>query len=275
MIIIGEKINASRKSIAKAILSQDADVIQNQIKKQDCAGADYIDLNAGTGVGDADKEFDDMRWLIDLALESTDKPLGIDSADPRIIRQAAEYLEGKRTWLLNSVKNDKDVLDTLMPVAAEHGCAVIALSMSGKAIPEDVPTRIDNCQAIFESAKEAGVQEQNLFFDPLVMPISSNTIFGRLAMDTLQGLKETFPQSKTTMGISNCSFGLPHRFQINGAFLLAAIVCGLDSAICDPTNSETKHAIILGELVIGRDRHCRQYTRAARKGEFKKKAALK
>lgn len=275
MIIIGEKINASRKSIAKAILSRDAKAIQTQIQKQDQAGADYIDLNAGTGAGDANKELDDMRWLIDLTLDSTDKPLSIDSADPTIIQRAADYLKGKRSWLLNSVKNDKHILDELLPVAAEHQSPTIALSMSGESIPEEIGPRIDNCWAIFEAAHKAGIKEENLFFDPLVMPISSNYMYGKLALDTLWKLKQTFPQSKTTMGISNCSFGLPHRFRINSTFLLAAITYGLDSAICDPTNIDTRHAILLGELVIGRDRHCRRYTRAARTGEFEKNLTLK
>jgi len=271
MIIIGEKINATRKSIAKAIHSQDEDAIIKQIKKQDEAGAHYIDLNAGTGEGGQEKEIENMLWLIELALDNTEKSLSIDSADPVIIEKAAEYLEGKREWMLNSVKNDQSLLEELMPVAAEYDSPVICLSMSGESIPQTVEERVENCQMIFDAGKKAGIKPENLFFDPLVIPISSNHTYGKLTIDTLHAIKKEFPESRTTMGVSNVSFGLPHRAQINNALLMISISHGLDSAICDPTKKSARRAILLGQLIAGRDRYCRRYTRAARQGLFKKK----
>ncbi|MFO7890037.1 MAG: dihydropteroate synthase [bacterium] len=271
MIIIGEKINATRKSIAKAILSKDRDAIVKQITKQDEAGAHFIDLNAGTGAGDQKREINDMLWLIDIALQTTEKPLSIDSADTAIIKKSAEYLEGKREWMLNSLKNDAALLKELIPVAAEYNSPIIALSMSGESIPQTVEERVENCRRIFTAGEKAGVKPENLFFDPLVIPISSNHTYGKLTIDTLHAIKNEFPESRTTMGVSNISFGLPHRAQINNALLLAAISHGLDSAICDPTKKSTRRAILLGQLIDGRDRYCRSYTRATRKGLFKKK----
>ena len=98
MIIIGERINASRKPIREAIRSRDSDRIRQEIQAQDQAGAAYIDLNAGTGEGDVEKELDDMKWLIEVALTSTEKNLAIDSADPLILKGAAEFIAGRRTW---------------------------------------------------------------------------------------------------------------------------------------------------------------------------------
>lgn len=271
MIIIGEKINATRKSIAKAILSRDEESIITQIRKQDEAGAHYIDLNAGTGAGDQQREIKDMLWLVEVALNNTEKPLSIDSADPVIISKTAEYLQNKREWMLNSLKNDEHLLEELMPVAARFESPIIALAMSGESIPQSVEERVENCRMILKAGEKAGVKPDKLFFDPLVIPISSNHAYGKLTLDTLKSIKKEFPESKTTMGVSNISFGLPHRAQINNALLSIAISHGLDSAICDPTKKSTRRAILLAQLISGRDRYCRNYTRAARQGLFKKK----
>jgi 5-methyltetrahydrofolate--homocysteine methyltransferase len=70
------------------------------------------------------------------------------------------------------------------------------------------------------------------------------------------------------MGTSNVSFGLVKRAKINGAFLIAAIANGLNSAICDPTRPDIAQAVLLGRLITGQDKHCRKFTRAVRKGLF-------
>ena len=103
MIIIGEKINASRKDIGKAITEKNDAVIIQHVKEQDAAGAFYIDLNAGTGSGE-EQEQKDMFWLIDLALDTTEKALGIDSSNPGIIQRAADHIGDRRDWIINSVK---------------------------------------------------------------------------------------------------------------------------------------------------------------------------
>ena len=122
MIIIGEVVNATRKRISRAIQSRDSATIKRQIRDQDGAGAHYIDLNAGTG-GNTDREIEDMRWLIDIALETTEKHLSLDSANPLVIRKSAEYLSDRRPWLINSVKNERHILDELLPLDAIYTMA--------------------------------------------------------------------------------------------------------------------------------------------------------
>lgn len=268
MIIIGEKINASRKAIAKAILSHDRAAIQEQIEKQDEAGAHFIDLNAGTGTGDEKKEIEDMCWLIDIALESSQKKLSIDSANPVIIRKAAEHINNRRPWLVNSVKNDDHILGEVLPIAADWQASLIALGMDAGGVPDNKEGRTAACRDIFRKAEKAGISKEQIFFDPLVLPLSANINHGKIALDTLRSLKEEFPGIKTTMGVSNISYGLPKRPRINAVFMLAAICHGLDAAICDPTNARIQKAIILGKLIAGSDKHCRGYARAVRQGEF-------
>ena len=255
--------------IAEAIISHDSVTIKDEIRKQDQSGAHYIDLNAGTGGGDTNKEIEDMYWLIDQALESTNKKLSIDSANPLIIQKAFEYTDGRCPLLINSIKYEPHILGELLPLAAENDALVIALAMgTDKGIPETVDERIEVCESICNEAEKAGLSNDKLFFDPLVMPISSLYYSTKITLDTLQKIKKEFPEAKTTVGVSNVSYGLKKRLYVNEAFLIAAISHGLDSAICDPTSEGIRRAIVLGRLIAGQDKYCRKYTRAVRQGEF-------
>jgi 5-methyltetrahydrofolate--homocysteine methyltransferase len=89
MLIIGERINASRKAIAEAIASRDRAFIQNEAKIQAAAGADYIDINAGTFVGEEAKH---LQWLMETVQEVVDIPLCIDSPDPAVIKAVLPWL---------------------------------------------------------------------------------------------------------------------------------------------------------------------------------------
>ncbi|MDP6777484.1 MAG: dihydropteroate synthase [Candidatus Latescibacteria bacterium] len=270
MIVIGENVNATRKWISKAIRARDDAAIQAQIRAQDEAGADFIDLNAGTGAdaGEAGQETEDLCWLIDVALGASEKALSIDSADPDVIRSAADHLGDRRPWMMNSVKSEETILEALLPLAASNDVPVVALAMDAGGIPQTVEQRLAACRDILSAAERCDVRADQLYFDPLVMPLSANYAHGQVALDTLRELKTDFPDAKATVGASNVSFGLPNRKRINAAFLIAAVACGLDSAICDPTDRETRDAVLLGELVVGKDRHCRRFTRAVRRGEF-------
>ncbi len=268
MIIIGEKINATRKSIRKAIDEKDKNTIVEQIRAQTEGGARYIDLNAGNDEGNIEREKEDLHWLIDIALEATDKALALDAASPAIVKDAAEYLNGRRPWMFNSLKNDTEMLKEYLPFAARHNVPVVALALSGESIPDTVAERLENCKAIAEQARKAGLPVSNLYFDPLVMPISSNYKYGKLMLDTLKAIKSGIPEAKTTIGLSNFSFGLPERAVLNRAFIIAAIVSGLDSAFCNPNSKNISRGIILGRLIDGQDRHCRKFSRAVRSGKF-------
>lgn len=268
MILIGERINATRKSIREAIVQRDEERIRADIARQDAAGAHYIDLNAGTGKGDPDQETRDLCWLVDLALEQTEKPLALDSAAPSVIRAAAEHLAGRRPWMLNSVKCDDDILESGLSLAAQHKVPLIALVMDKDGIPPTPQRRIEVAAEIHKAAQAKGVGEEQLFFDPLAMPIAADISQTMITLQTLRLIKQRFPKAKTTVGLSNVSHGLTKRSEVNGAFLIAALSNGLDSAICDPSIRSVKRAVVLGELVTGSDRHCRRFARAVRSGLF-------
>jgi 5-methyltetrahydrofolate--homocysteine methyltransferase len=268
VIIVGERVNATRASIAQAVKERDEELIRREIQAQDRAGAHFIDLNAGTGSGDRDEETDNLKWLADIALDATEKKLSLDASDPAVLRRTAEYVGKRRPLLLNSVNGKDESLDALLPFAARNGCPVIALAMDSSGIPDDVQQRLDICESILATATGAGVAEEDLFFDPLALPLSADVRQGRVTLETLRRIKADHPAVKTILGVTNVSHGLPRRKLVNQAFLIAATAGGLDAAICDPTQKEIRSAITLGELVAGRDRLCRRFARQVRKGEL-------
>jgi 5-methyltetrahydrofolate corrinoid/iron sulfur protein methyltransferase len=269
MIIIGERINATRRPIREAIQSHDEEWIATEVRTQDEAGSHYIDLNAGTGSGDPEQEVADLSWLIEIALRTTEKHLSLDSSDPSVLERAMAYLDGRRPALVNSVNGEAERLEPLLALAARRECPIIALAMDDTGIPSEAAGRVAVCESIMTAARRAGVPQDRLLFDPLVLPMSSDISQAQVTFATLRELKRRFPQAKTTLGLSNVSYGLPDRARVNHAFLLAALVSGLDSAICDPTRDGILEAITLGELLAGKDKHCRRYARRIRKGEIR------
>jgi 5-methyltetrahydrofolate corrinoid/iron sulfur protein methyltransferase len=97
-----------------------------------------------------------------------------------------------------------------------------------------------------------------------VLPVSTDIRQGCVTLDTLAAVKKEFPAAKTVMGLSNVSYGLPERARLNIAFLHMAVFAGLDAAIMDPLDRDLTAAVRAAEALVGKDRHCRRYTRAFR-----------
>lgn len=123
-------------------------------------------------------------------------------------------------------------------------------------------------EKVMEATREAGVRDDHVYIDPLAMTIGTKADSAAIAMDTMRAVRQHYPDTHMTIGLSNISFGLPARSLINQTFLTLAMQAGLDSAILDPLDNDLQAAILATELVLGRDRHCLNYVRASRTGLF-------
>ena len=263
MKIIGEKINGTRKRVARAIAERDAAFIKELAQKQADAGSHWLDVNAGTH---PDQEPNDLIWLIENIQSVTDVPLCLDSANPAALQVAVTAVT--QTPMINSISGEPDRLEKILPIVAEHGCEVIALAMDDKKIPETYEKRMEVIDKVIAATRAANVPDNKIYVDPLAMTIATANQSAVIACDTIRGIHEKYPDVHFTMGLSNISFGLPARKQINRAFLTLAMQAGLDSAILDPLDKELVAAILTTELLLGRDKHCLNYVRASRKGLF-------
>lgn len=263
MLIIGEKINASNKRVSGAIINKDAAFIRELARQQADAGADYLDLNAGTGQGTA-QEIADLKWAIGAVQDVTDVPLCLDSSDPQALVEAMSHFHGTKA-MINSVNADPEKLEPLGRLAAEHQASLVALVMR-ECIPYTVEERLAASELIMTHLTRLGVKEEQIFFDPLVLPISVDTHQGLVTIKTIEQIKSRHPSAKTVMGLSNISFGLPNRGIINQAFLLMAASAGLDAAIMNPLDAKMMSLVRVADMLTGKDASCREYIRAYRKG---------
>jgi len=261
--IIGEKINGTRAHVARAIERREAGVILDLAVRQAEAGAAWLDVNAGTR---SSSEPDDLVWLIKTIQPVVDIPLCLDSANPQAVAAGIQVVE--RPPMVNSISGEPQRLQGLLPLVAEHKCTVIALAMDGTRIPETCDGRLEVARRLMAQTRAGGVPDENVYLDPLAMTLATQTDGAQITLDTIRGMRREFPDAHLTMGLSNISFGLPARSYINRAFLTLSLAAGLDSAILDPLDREMMAALVAAELVLGRDHHCLNYTRAYRAGLF-------
>ena len=265
MIIIGERINATRKPVAKALRKKDAAHFRKEAETQLAAGAAYLDLNAGLGTG---REKEDLAWLIETAQSVGELPLCLDSADPAVL-EACLPLVRNPDIMINSINGEAKRIGQLTPVIRRHPAAkVVALTMDDAGIPSDVEKRLGITEKLLGILSSCGVAEENVFVDGLVQPVSVDVRNAAVFLDFVAELKRRHPKVRTTCGLSNISFGLPKRSLVNRHFLALALQAGLDSAIMDPTEEGMTEAACVTQMLLGRDEFCLSYIRAAREGKL-------
>lgn len=263
MLIIAERINASRKSIGQAISDQDTAFIQNEAKVQTEAGADYIDVNAGTFVGE---EAERLKWIIEAVQEVTELPLCIDSPDPQVIKAVLPLVE--KTPMINSITLEPARLEGTLTLVAEHKTKVIGLCQSEDAMADTAEAKVEMAGKLVEKVTEAGVPIDDLYIDPLVYPLATNTQSALASLDAIAGIMKGFPGVHTTCGLTNVSHGLPNRKLVNRTFLISAIARGLDCAILDPTDKPLYGSLKAAQMVMGKDDFCMDYIKAFRDGRL-------
>jgi cobalamin-dependent methionine synthase I len=257
--IIGERINATRKFIRKAVKERDVKFVQNEARKQTEAGATYIDCNAGANPA---TEADDLKWLVETVQGATDLPLCLDSANPDALRSALRLVQ--KTPIINSITTEPGRAEAIMPLVVERNTFVVALCMTESGIPIGADERVKAAEAMVKIANKAGVSVTRMLFDPAVTPVSTNPQEAMAIMQAVWRIMHDFPGANTTCGLSNISFGLPNRNVLNRNYLSMLMGAGLNSAIIDPTEPGMMATVIACNAIRARDEYCMHYIQAAR-----------
>ncbi len=263
MIIIGELINASRKAISAAIEINDEKTITQIAADQVEHGADYIDVNAGIFV---DKEPEYLTWLVKTVQTAVEAPCAIDSPSPKAIEAALKIHKG--VAMINSISLEKERYENLMPIIAGTDLKIVALCMSDDGMPETVDDRLKVADKLINGLVQNNIPMDNIFVDPLVQPLSVNKMYGVEFINSVEAITQKFKGVHTACGLSNISYGLPARKQINQAFMIQAIVKGLDGAIVNPLDKGMMASIVTAEALAGKDDYCMNYLKSYRAGHF-------
>lgn len=263
MIIIGEKINGSIPSVAKAIAEKDAEFIKNLAIIQSRAGATYIDVCASV---DDDIELETMKWLIDQVQEVTDTPIAVDSPNAKICAESIAFCN--KPGLVNSVSLEGSKIDDVFPVIADTKWQCIALLCDDCGIHPTAEARLKVFEKIIEKASKFNISPSRLHIDPLVEMVCASEDGIKMLVDLIREIKTRYPDIHVTGAVSNVSFNLPVRRVVNQAFTVLAMNAGMDSAILDPTNRDLMGMIYATDGLLGNDEYFIEYIGAYREDIF-------
>ena len=113
-----------------------------------------------------------------------------------------------------------------------------------------------------------GIPLENIYIDPLVHPISTDHTYGKVVLQAIEKIMNEFPGVHTVIGLSNVSYGLPFRFQLNQIYLVLAVGRGLDAVILDPTDKRLMANLITARTLLGQDEYCMNYIQAHNEGKL-------
>jgi len=262
--VIGERINTSRKAVQAAVADRNADYIRDDVKKQQKAGTGFIDVNAGARIG---HEKEDMKWLLETIGSVAIVPLCLDSPDPAILEMAYDIVE--KTPMINSISLEKDRFDIMMPFLKGKDCKIVALCMDDTGMPASSDDIIARAQKLVTELEFIGMKHDDIYIDPLVQPISTDSTKGTMVLSAVRQIKKLFPKVHITGGLSNISYGLPERKSINRTFVTLMMAAGMDSAIIDPLDSKIMATIKTADMLLGNDNFCMEYLKGVRSGMIK------
>ena len=260
-VVIGERINPTgRKKLAEQMKSGDFSTVIADTQAQVAAGAHMLDINAGIPLAD---EPAILAETVQLVQSLTDVPLSIDSSIVAALEAGLSVYRGKA--LVNSVTGEDERLESVLPLVAKHGAAVVAITNDETGISGDPDVRFSVAEKIVHAATDHGIAAHDIVVDPLVMPIGAMGTAGRQVFSLVRRLHDDLGVN-TTCGASNISFGLPNRGGINGAFLTMAIANGMTSAITSPLHEEVRQAVMAADVLMGNDPDCRAWIARYREG---------
>lgn len=240
--LIGERVNSqgSRK-IKRLLLEDDYDSILDIARQQVEAGAHILDVCVA--LTERADEADQMRKVVKKLSMGVDVPLMIDSTEADVIEAALKIYPGRA--LINSInlENGRERIDAVVPLAVEHGAAVVALTIDQQGMAKTAERKVEVARAIYEIVvDEYGLAPSDLIFDALTFTLATGDAeMANSGVDTLEGIrriKEELPGVLTSLGVSNVSFGLgpAARAVLNSVFLFHAVEHGLDMAIVNPAH---------------------------------------
>ncbi len=253
--VIGERINPTgKRRLKEALLAGDLDMAVAEGAAQVEAGADILDVNVGVpGIDEAAV----LEALSQRLQATVAVPLQLDSSDSAALEAACRTYAGRP--LLNSVNGKAESLAAVLPIAARYGATVLGLTLDEEGIPPTAEGRLAIARRIVEAAQAAGIPREDVAIDCLVMAAATNQ---REIPEILRavGLCKRQLGVRTVLGVSNVSFGLPHRAVLNAAFLTAALASGLDMPILNPLETRYRDALNGFRVINGQDEKCLAYT---------------
>ena len=267
--VVGERINPTgKKKLQEELKEGKLELVARMAEQQTEAGAHILDINMGMN-GIDEKEM--MRQAIFCVMGQTNLPLCIDSSHVDIIEMALRLYPGRA--LINSISLEEHKLRPLLKIAKKYGAMCICLPLSDEGLPKSVEERKELIRRFLTVAKEEGLPEESIVVDALIATVGAQPDAALNALSTIEYCKNEL-KLPTICGLSNISFGLPERINVNTAFLTMAIEKGLTMAIANPGQAMLMNAALASDLLLAKegadDRYVENVVAIATTGEAAK-----
>lgn len=245
-MIIGERINPTGKKKLQAELRENSfDMVQEFAEQQEMNGASVLDVNMGMSGAD---EKTLMLKAISVVTQTTRLPLCIDTSYPEIMEAALRNYPGRA--LMNSISAESDRCDRMLEVAKKYGAMFILLPLGDSGLPKDLEEKKTNIKKVLDKALAMGLKKEDIIVDGLVGTVGAVKTAGTDTLETIRYCHEL--GLATVCGLSNISFGLPERINVNTAFLTMAIQSGLTMAICNPNQEQIINAALSADILMNK-----------------------
>ncbi|MCX7654100.1 MAG: homocysteine S-methyltransferase family protein [Fervidobacterium sp.] len=230
-LIIGERINASaKKKLHSQIKEYNFESVIKLAKDQEREGAQVLDVNLGLENVLTDEHFKKIVLELDRIVSL---PLSLDIQFNNFLEAALFEYPGRA--IINSSKAISNELDEKIKLLKRYGGILIILAMD-KKIPDNAFERYTVAKKAVEYVESRGIERSRIFVDPIVLPIGANQDYN-VTLETIKLLSNDDIQ--TSIGLSNFSFGMPNREQLNASFLALAMHFGLSAAILNTAEITT------------------------------------
>jgi 5-methyltetrahydrofolate--homocysteine methyltransferase len=263
VLIVGELINSSRNRVREAVDAKDSDAICGIAVAQEKAGASCLDINCGTLM---EKEKETMEWIIKTIQPVVTIPFCLDSPDPQVLRAGLEICGANA--MINSTTFETPRFNAIVPLAVEFGAKLIALCIDDRGMPDTADKRVQIAGDMIGRLVKKGVPIDDIYVDPLVKPVSAAQQNGSDVLTAVCRIMREFEGVHTICGLTNISYSLPARININKTFMIQTMAMGMDAYIIDITNKEMQRVLYTSELLLGHDKYCRKYINAYRTGLY-------
>jgi 5-methyltetrahydrofolate--homocysteine methyltransferase len=257
--LVGERVNSQGSRKAKEmLLANDYDGLVTVAEDQVTGGAHVLDVCVA--LTERQDEDDQMGEVVKRISLTQPAPVQIDSTEPEVIERALEQIPGRA--IVNSINLEagRDKADRVVPLAVSHGAALIALTIDEVGMAKTADRKVEIAQRIKELAcDEHGLEPEALIFDALTFTLTTgDDEWKPSAIETIEGIrriKAELPGVKTSLGVSNVSFGVSPRARavLNSVFLHHCVEAGLDLAMVNPNHITPYSEIPDGERELADD----------------------
>lgn len=237
VICIGESINVMSKKIGQAIKERNPEPIIKMALEQKELGADYLDLN----IGPAKREGKELgEWIVRIVEEVVDIPISLDTTNVEAMIAGIKASKNPQKFIINSISAQKERIESLLPVALEYGCEVVALLWGEEGLPRDANERASIAVDLISVFNENRIPNERIWVDPIITPITLGAEQILEVLNFLSMLQEIAPGVKTIVGLSNVSSGVNPRLRpyLNRTLLMMLMKHGLYSAILNVYDTE-------------------------------------